>query len=548
MIDTRMSIRTLIAALCLALPLAVQADADPIVDAPAGKLRGEALDGLHVFKGIPYALPPTEALRWKPPRPMPAWQDTRDATRFGPACIQPKPRPVSIYAHELPATSEDCLFLNIWTPADARGAPVFVWIHGGALTSGASSEPMYDGAKLAQRGVVFVSINYRLGVLGYLAHPALSAESRRNISGNYGLLDQIAALRWIQNNIASFGGDPNNVTIAGESAGALSVMYLLAAPDARGLFAKAIVQSGYMISAPHLRESPHGDVAAESIGVWLAGQVGAGDLAGLRSMDAQAITNAAAQAGYFPFLTIDGRILRRQLVDTFDRGEQAKVPMLVGFNSGEIRSLRFLAPPVPASAKTYEATIRERYADLADDFLKLYPSTHLEESIIATTRDALYGWTSVRLVSKQSALGHPSFLYLFDHGYPAADTAGLHAFHAAELPYVFGTLRRTPPLWPKIPGKPKDTKLSNAMLDYWASFIRSGEPSAAGQPKWPAYDASHGYMKFADAPQPGTQLMPGMYELNEQVVCRRRAHGGLPWHWNVGLVSPPLPPRVESCR
>src|SRR5690606_5646839 len=264
-IDTRMSIRTLIAALCLALPLAVQADADPIVDAPAGKLRGEALDGLHVFKGIPYALPPTEALRWKPPRPMPAWQDTRDATRFGPACIQPKPRPVSIYAHELPATSEDCLFLNIWTPADARGAPVFVWIHGGALTSGASSEPMYDGAKLAQRGVVFVSINYRLGVLGYLAHPALSAESRRNISGNYGLLDQIAALRWIQNNIASFGGDPNNVTIAGESAGALSVMYLLAAPDARGLFAKAIVQSGYMISAPHLRESPHGDVAAESI-------------------------------------------------------------------------------------------------------------------------------------------------------------------------------------------------------------------------------------------------------------------------------------------
>src|SRR5690606_33706591 len=236
-------------------------------------------------------------------------------------------------------------------PAGARDLPVFVWIHGGALTSGASSEPMYDGAKLANHGVVFVSINYRMGVLGYLAHPALSAESRRKISGNYGLLDQIAALRWIQENIAAFGGDPANVTIAGESAGGLSVMYLMAAPDARGLFAKAIAQSAYMVSAPHLRENPYGGVAAEAIGVWLAGQVGAGDLAALRSMDAQAITNAAAEAKYFPFLTIDGRVLPRQLVDVFDRGEQAKVPLLAGFNSGEIRSLRFLAPPPPESAE-----------------------------------------------------------------------------------------------------------------------------------------------------------------------------------------------------
>ena len=546
--ETRTFFRTLIAALCFALPLVAHADADPVVDAPAGKVRGEALGDLRVFKGIPYALPPTEARRWKPPLPMPAWKDTRDAMRFGPACVQPKPRSVSIYAHELPATSEDCLFLNVWTPADARNAPVFVWIHGGALTSGASSEPMYDGAKLAQRGVVFVSVNYRLGILGYLAHPALSAESRRKISGNYGLLDQIAALRWIQDNIASFGGDPTNVTIAGESAGALSVMYLLAAPDARGLFAKAIVQSGYMISAPHLRESPHGDIAAEPIGVWLAGQVGAGDLAGLRSMDAQAITNAAAKAGYFPFLTIDGRILRRQLVDTFDRGEQAKVPMLVGFNSGEIRSLRILAPPAPESAAAYEAAIRERYGDLADAFLELYPASDLSESVLATVRDGLYGWTSERLVAKQTAAGVPSFLYYFDHGYPAANEMDLHAFHASEIPYVFGTADRTPPLWPKVPDTASEQRLAYAMAEYWVAFARDGVPSAEGQPQWSPYGTDRAYLHFEDAPRLDKHLLPGMYELNEQVVCRRRAQGGIPWNWNFGIVSPPLPPKAPQCR
>lgn len=536
----------LIVALCLALPAA--ADTDPIVDAPAGKVRGAVLGDLHVFKGIPYALPPTGSRRWKPPLPMPAWKETRDATRFGAPCVQPNPRSVSIYAHELPPTSEDCLFLNIWAPAGARNLPVFVWIHGGALTSGASSEPMYDGAKLANHDVVFVSINYRMGVLGYLAHPALSAESRRKISGNYGLLDQIAALRWIQENIAAFGGDPANVTIAGESAGGLSVMYLMAAPDARGLFAKAIAQSAYMVSAPHLRENPYGGVAAEAIGVWLAGQVGAGDLAALRSMDAQAITNAAAEAKYFPFLTIDGRVLPRQLVDVFDRGEQAKVPLLAGFNSGEIRSLRFLAPPPPESAEAYEAAIRERYADLADAFLELYPASDLAESVLATARDGLYGWTAERLVAKQTAAGAPAFLYFFDHGYPAADANNLHAFHASELPYIFGTADDTPPLWPKIPKTESEQQFADAMTDYWVSFARDGVPSAKGQPRWAPYGTERAYMRFGDVPQAGTHLLPGMYELNEEVVCRRRVQGGIPWNWNYGIVSPPLPPEAPKCR
>jgi para-nitrobenzyl esterase len=536
----------LVIALCVAF--AATAETGPVVKAPAGSVRGEAVGNLHVFKGIPYAQAPTGPRRWKPPLPMPVWKGTREATNFGPACMQPKPRSGSIYEWDLAATSEDCLSLNIWTPADARNAPVLVWIHGGSLVSGSSSEPMYDGAKLAGLGIVVVSINYRLGVLGYLAHPALSAESRQNVSGNYGLLDQIEALRWLKRNIAAFGGNPANVTISGESAGALSVMYLMVAPEARGLFAKAIAQSAYMISTPQLRDSAFGDIAGEAAGVWLAGKLGAGDLAGLRSMDAAALTNVAVQAGYLPFGTVDGRVLPRQLAEAFDRGDQAKVPILAGFNNGEIRSLRFLVPQPPADAATYESQIRERYGDLSDAFLKLYPSSNLLESLLATTRDALYGWTAERLVAKQTAAGAPSFLYYFDHGYPAADSIGLHAFHASEIPYVFGTAGKTPPRWPAIPATPAESQLSDAMASYWATFARDGVPSAPGQPRWPAYGTERAYMDFEDTPRPATHLLPGMYELNEQVVCRRRAKGGIPWNWNVGITSPPLPAEGAQCR
>lgn len=454
----------------------------------------------------------------------------------------------SIYTSELSSVSEDCLSLNIWTPADARNAPVFVWIHGGALTTGSSREQLYDGAKLAARGIVVVTINYRLGVLGYFAHRALSAESPQRVSGNYGLLDQIEALRWVKRNVAAFGGDPSNVTIAGESAGGLSVMYLMASPLARDLFAKAIAQSAYMISMPELKQGRFGEQAAEGIGSRLADALGAQDIATLRSLDAGKLVEDAARTGYFPLGTVDGHVLPRQIVEVFDRGEQARVPIIAGFNSGEIRSLRFLAPPAPKDAATYEASIRERYRDLADDFLKLYPSTTPEESILATTRDALYGWTSERLVAKQTALGQHSYLYLFDHGYPATQAAGLHAFHAAELPYVFGTADRTPALWPKIPATSAESTLSDAMVSYWAEFARSGTPSAANQPKWPAYGSTRAYMLFTDTPQSASHLLPGMYELHERVVCRRREKGGLPWNWNVGLISPPLPPRTEQCQ
>ncbi|NJC39810.1 para-nitrobenzyl esterase [Brevundimonas alba] len=520
----------------------------PTVTAPAGAVRGRVEGDILSFKGIPYAAPPVGQNRWRPPLPAASWTGVKDASVYGPACIQPTPGAPNVYSDNLGATSEDCLTLNVWTGSTHGKAPVIVWIHGGALVAGSSKERLYDGARLASEGVVVVSINYRLGVLGYLAHPDLSAESPAGISGNYGLLDQIQALRWVQANIEAFGGDPDNVTIAGESAGGLSVMYLLASPLARDLFDKAIAQSAYMISTPELKTARFGAPSAEGAGSALALRLQAPSLRVLRGMDPQTLTDQAAMSGFGPFGVVDGVVLPRQLVDVFDRGEQAQVPILAGFNSGEIRSLRILAPPAPASAADYERIIRERYGDLADEFLRLYPSSGLAESILATTRDALYGWTSERLVRSQTAAGHPSFLYLFDHGYPAADQAGLHGFHASELPYMFGNLQRTPPRWPRIPAEPGEAALSDAMVDYWTSFARTGQPEAGGAPRWSPYAADGAYMAFRAAPEPSAGLMPGMFALHEQTMCRRRAGGSLAWNWNTGLASPVLPPADPACR
>jgi para-nitrobenzyl esterase len=525
------------ATLALLLAGAAEARPAPVVDAPAGPVRGAAMADLDVFKGIPFAAPPTGQRRWRPPTPLARWTAVREAKDFGPACLQPRMPPGGLYSSELPQLSEDCLTLNVWAPKNAKAAPVMVWIHGGSLTTGSGRESMYDGAALAKRGIVVVSINYRLGVLGYLAHPALSAESLDGVSGNYGLLDQIAALTWVKRNIAAFGGDPSKVTIAGESAGGLSVMYLMASPLARGLFDKAIAQSAYMVSTPGLKDRQHGMEPAEAAGARLGQQLSAPDLAALRALDGADIVDRARKAGFAPFGAVDGKVLTRQLVDTFDRGEQAPVPLLAGFNQGEIRSLRMLAPPKPASAEAYEAVIRQRYGDLADDFLKLYPAKDLGESILATTRDALYGWTAERLAIKQTQLGKPAFLYLFDHGWPAAQARDLHAFHAAELPYIFDTHDRTPAGWPKPPTSSLELKLTDAIQGSWASFVKTGAPGGG----WRPYGDTRAYMAFEDAPRPAARLMPGMYELNEAVVRRRRAEGKTPWNWNVGVVSPVLP-------
>jgi para-nitrobenzyl esterase len=520
----------------------------PIVKAPAGTVEGQAVGDLHVFKGIPYALPPVGPARWTPPSPMPPFEGVRKAIDFGPACFQPKPQLSTLYAGDPMPMSEDCLTLNIWAPAGAHNAPVFFWIYGGALVVGASRDPLYDGTRLAKQGVIVVSINYRLGVLGYLAHPELSKESALGVSGNYGLLDQIEALRWVKRNIGAFGGDASNVTIAGESAGALSVMYLMASPPARGLFAKAIAESAYMISTPELKRASYGSPSAEENGVKLAAALHAPDIAAMRAMDAAKLSIAAPAAGFGPWGAVDGKILQGQLVDVFDKGAQAPVPLLAGFNSGEIRSLTILAPKAPEFAAQYETTIHNQYLDLSKEFLRLYPSDNMQESIYATTRDALYGWTAQRLVRKQSALGQPSFLYFYDHGYPAEDLLSLHGFHASELPFVFGTFSGTPPHWPKVPDNAQERKLSDAMLGYWTSFARTGRPQAANQPDWPAYGATGSYMAFKKVPQPADHLMPGMYEFNEEVVCRRRVAGDIAWNWNVGLYSPKNPGPQAQCK
>jgi para-nitrobenzyl esterase len=531
-------------------PALARGEQGPVVDAPAGTVAGRSEGAVTSFKGIPYAAPPIGDLRWKPPKETARWDGVRHASDFGPPCYQPTVPGAanSIYFEEIVRMSEDCLSLNVWVPENAVGAPVLVWIHGGALVSGASSFDMYDGTRLAQQGAVVVSINYRLGALGFLAHPELSEESSDSISGNYGLMDQIAALRWIEENIAAFGGDPDNVTIAGESAGALSVMWLMTAPRAHGLFDKAIMQSAYMISSPALKESRNGHPAAEEIGTWLQGELGAPDLAAMRDMEPGELVNRATRAGFLTWSTVDGVLIPHQIVETFDRGEQAKVPLIAGFNSGEIRSLRRLLPPRPSGAKAYEAKIRELYGDLADVFLALYPADNIDESMLAATRDALYGWTAERLAIKQSALGQAAYLYLFDHGYPEADEAGLHAFHASEIPYVFGTIHDTPRNWPRIPRETAERTLSDAMMQYWVTFARDGTPVASGQVDWPAYGDTSAFLVFDETPQEGAELLGTRYDLNEAVVCRRRAAGDQPWHWNIGLASPPLPPRVEGCQ
>lgn len=530
---------------CATPPAAMQATA-PVVDAPAGAVRGLREGETHVFRAIPYARAPFGDLRWRAPQPLPRWNGVRAAEQRGVACMQPA-MAAGPYNRGQVAMSEDCLTLDVTAPVNARNAPVMVWIHGGTLIWGSGHSPMYSGRAFAERGVVLVSINYRLGVLGYLAHPELSAESEAGVSGNYGLLDQIAALQWVRDNIAAFGGDANNVTIFGESAGALSTEFLLASPAARGLFDRAIVQSGYLFTMPELRNGRYEEYSAEAIGAWVAAQAGAPNLAQLRAMEAGELVDRAAASGYAPLGTIDGIVLPRQLVDTFERGEQAPVPLMAGLTSGEIRGLRLLLPPLAPNAETYVAEVRARYGDLADQYLRLYPPTDLEQVRLAASRDVVFGWASERLVRNQSAIGQPSFLYYFDQDYPAAAEADLTAFHASEVPFVFGTFDATPAHWPRIPDTADQRGVSDAMIDYWTSFARNGAPVAENGPDWAPFAQDRAFMRFNQGARLENQFIPGMYELHEEVMCRRRESGVQSWNWRSGSTAPVLPASAAEC-
>lgn len=535
-------------ALILCFSLANQVNADPTnkyrptVKTAQGTVAGTLVDGLEQFRGIPYALPPVGSRRWKAPEPPVKWPGLYDASAFGPSCVQPPLRADSIYADEPASMSEDCLTLNIWAPEDATDSPVIVWIHGGSLQRGSSASRFYDGANFARRGIVFVSINYRLGVLGWLAHPSLSAESPERVSGNYGLLDQVQALRWVRENIASFGGNRNNVTVMGESAGALSVAYLLTSPKARGLFHKAIAGSPNLRAFPMLDRPIYGLPSAEDAGVAFATQAGAGELSALRAMTAVDLTQTSVTGRFWAQGTIDGTVLPRQLVDIFDAGEQAKVPLLAGFNSGETRSQTVLLPHAPSSSALYEEEITRRYRDLAPAFLRIYPSTDVRGSMMATLRDAIYGWAAERMVRRQSEAGQPAFLYLFDHCYPAAARRDLCAFHASELPFVFGHIGQDawfPASWPRPDGN-NDQSLSDAMISYWVGFAETGVPAQAGQPEWQEYSAGEAYMHFANEAIPAKDPVSGMFELQEEVVTRRR-HANQQWFLNAGVASPVMP-------
>ena len=441
--------------------------------------------------------------------------------------------------------SEDCLFLNVWRPPEASGVPVMVWLHGGALRGGDPASGLYEGSALARRGVVVVTVNYRLGVFGYLAHPQLTEESAHVSSGNYGLLDQIEALRWVRENIAVFGGDPGNVTLFGESAGALSAIELMASPLAKGLFHKVILQSGYLVSNPELRRSRFGLPSAEAIGEGLTRELGAADLAALRGMDALSLLQRSVAAGFDPQATIDGWVLPQQILECFDRGEQAAVPLIAGFNEGEIRSLRFFLPPLPASAAQYEERVRNIYGDLAARYLARYPASHIEESALAAARDAFYGWSAERLARDQTRLGLPAYLYYFTHRYPAQEALHLEAFHASELPYEFGRIGAPdgwPELWPRPPNTARERAFSESVMSYFTSFARDGTPCAARAAVWQPYRDDRAYLEMRAGPQSGHHLLPGAFELHEEVIARRRAAGTQHWYVNVGLASPPVPP------
>jgi para-nitrobenzyl esterase len=521
------------------------ASSDPIVETTHGRLAGRELPGdIVAFKGIRYAQSPEAGQRWKPPVPAADWSGIQSAADFGPACMQVSSASTSIYADLPPRMSEDCLFLNVWKPARASKAPVMVWIHGGSLRIGNLAAGIYDGSALARKGVVVVSVNYRLGALGYLAHPELTAESPHGSSGNYGLLDQIEALRWVHANIARFGGDAGNVTIFGESAGALSVIELMASPLARGLFHKAISQSGYMVSNMELKREAFGQPSAETVGDYVGKKLGAPTLAALRAMDAAALIKASYEAGYDPQATIDGWVLPRQIVETFDRGEQAHVPMIAGFNEGEIRALRFFLPDLPKDAAAYESKVRESYGDLAGKYLRLYPGSNIEESALAAARDAFYGWSAQRLVRMQANVGAPSYLYFFEHRYPAQVALHLEAFHGSELPFEFGRIGPDgglPKNWPKPGDDAGERGLSEALMSYFTRFARSGTPSAPRAPAWKPNTTDGAYMSFREAPHAEKHILPGTYELHEEVIARRRASGKQNWYVNVGLASPVVP-------
>ncbi|MEX0618609.1 MAG: carboxylesterase family protein [Pseudohongiellaceae bacterium] len=470
-------------------------------------------NGIRTYKGIPYAEPPTGERRWKAPMAAAGWSSERLATEFGPDCMQSPYAENGFYYRPARVTSEDCLYLNVWSPA-ARGAnlPVMVWIHGGALTRGSGAINTYDGTNLARKGVVVVTVNYRLGVFGYFAHPQLQAESEQGSTGNYGILDQVQALRWVRDHIAAFGGDPDNVTIFGESAGSWSVNFLTASPLANGLFHKAIGESGGRLDVRQTLDQ------ATATGAALAAEISAPSLPELRAMPARELLQAAEAAGYGTDGIVDGWVVPDQPYAIFAAGEQNKVPVLLGFNKEEGTTLGALAG-VPENHDIYVSQIQETHNDLAGEFLAVYPPGDLRQSTLDAFRDGVFGWEMVTWASMTANVDENAYLYFFTHQPPGPQREEIGAYHAAEIAYAFNnvhTLRARPTA--------ADGRLADIMSDYWVSFARTGIPRVPGQPEWPAWESgSKPYMLFNGTAEPATDLLPANWEIQEKIMARRRS-------------------------
>jgi len=464
------------------------------VRTPDGVLEGViSADGkVRTFKGIPYAAPPVGNLRWKAPQPVQPWAAVRKASEYGPRCMQARIYDDMVFHDAGP--SEDCLHLNLWMPAEpaTKKLPVMVWIHGGGFIAGASSEPRQDGGNLSKRGVLVVSMNYRMGIFGFFSHPELDKESGRDASGNYGLLDQVAALQWVKKNIALFGGDPSNVTIFGESAGSFSVSALMASPLAQGLFQRAIGESGAYFGTT-LDLVPRDQ--SEKVDLEFAQTaLGTTSLEALRAKPAAELLEASTKQHKVEFEpNIDGYFLPEDVYALYAKGKQSRVPLLAGWNADEGDYRSFFEKDEP-TAENYAAHAKTAFGDHASEFLKVYlgdTDAEAKRSAQDFTGDQFIAYSTWKWIEMHQATAHtPIYRYQFDQAPPAADgSAGPQgAYHSAEIEFVFNVLSSKP-----LPWKPEDRKLSNLMSVYWSNFAKTGDPNGAGLPPWPAFGKADGY-------------------------------------------------------
>jgi len=465
--------------------------ANATIQTSGGSLRGTdaSRPGVRAYLGIRYADPPVGERRWRAPAPLTGWTGVRWAEKFGPSCMQGPNTPFGPWTAEfllLGPVSEDCLFLNVWTAARANERrPVLVYVYGGGFSSGSGDVPVYDGAPLAEKGLVVVNMNYRVGALGFLAYPELTAES--GSSGNYGLLDQVAALEWVRENIAAFGGDPKRVMVAGQSAGAMSVYLLTASPTARGLFHRAAIESGpgglAAMGVATGRGVARARADAERDGVRYAGLLGAKNLAELRKLPASKFVGGGGGIRFGP--VVDGRFLVENPAETFAAGRQNDVPTITGLNADEGS-----ASPTygRASAEQFKQQATQRFGEKTTDFLAVYPASTEEEARraqIESGRDAGIAGVHQLLVERARTARTPAYGYYFDHAIPWPEKPQFGAFHTSEVPYVFGTLDKLKRPWTDV-----DRRLSATMMSYWTNFATVGDPNGFGVPTWPAFTAA----------------------------------------------------------